>query len=60
MTTSAMTTAVPVSHSPGATGVSSKFKITQKMENSRGVTVNLTGNPGVQLQKNRYPQHFTF
>ena len=23
----------------------------KKMENSRGVTVNLTGNPGVQLQK---------
>ena len=22
-----------------------------------GVTVNLTGNPGGQLQKNRYPQH---
>ena len=26
------------------------------MKNSRGVTVNLTENPGVQLQKNHYPQ----
>ena len=28
----------------------------KKIENSRGVTVNFTGNPGGQLQKNRYPQ----
>ena len=28
----------------------------KKMENSRGVTVNLTGSPGGQLQKNRYSQ----
>ena len=31
-------------------------KSMQKMENSRGVTINLTGHPGSQLQKNRYPQ----
>ena len=28
----------------------------KKMENSRGVKVNLTRNPGGQLQKNQYPQ----
>ena len=28
----------------------------KKKENSRGVTVNLTGNPGGELQENRYPQ----
>ena len=27
------------------------------MENSSEVTVNLTGNPGGQVQKNRYPLH---
>ena len=26
------------------------------MEKSGGVTVNLIGNPGIQLQENRYPQ----
>ena len=28
----------------------------KKMENSREIIVNLTGNPGGQLQKNRYPR----